>query len=171
MNKNIVVLIVSFIIGFIISFLYFNAQYQARATNPTANNAVSESPEKTTNNTSSTSGNAPSKVGALMAFGAKASGEVDKDIPPAETTYKNIQVLKGVPASEVLTVMKAFTEGLGVNCTYCHVSTEELDKDDKAMKATARKMLEMVRETNKKYPTNGVVTCYTCHRGAAKPVS
>ncbi|MBK7995341.1 MAG: c-type cytochrome [Blastocatellia bacterium] len=170
MNKNIVVLIVSFIVGFIISFLYFNAQYQARATDPVANNTVSEAPEKTTNNTSSTS-NAPSKVGALMAFGAKASSEVDKDIPPAETTYKNIQVLKGVPASEILTVMKAFTEGLGVNCTYCHVSTEELDKDDKAMKATARKMLEMVRETNKKYPTNGVVTCYTCHRGAAKPVS
>jgi len=67
--------------------------------------------------------------------------------------------------------MKAFTEGLGVNCTYCHVSTEELNKDDKPMKATARKMLEMVRETNAKYPTNGVVTCYTCHRGAAKPVS
>ncbi|KAF0247589.1 MAG: hypothetical protein FD167_3006, partial [bacterium] len=88
-----------------------------------------------------------------------------------ESVYKNIQTLKGVPSDQVLTVMKAFTEGLGVNCVYCHVSTEALDKDDKAMKQTARKMLEMVRQMNKTYPTNGQVTCFTCHRGAAKPVS
>ncbi|MBI4852932.1 MAG: c-type cytochrome [Acidobacteria bacterium] len=170
MNKNVVLLIVGFVVGFIISFLYFNAQYQAGGGVNTSTNQATESAEPTTTNKTPSPATA-SKTGALEAFGAKKSEESSPETPPAESVYKNIQVLKGVPSDQVLTVMKAFTEGLGVNCVYCHVSTDELAKDDKAMKQTARKMLEMVKEMNKAYPTNGQVTCYTCHRGAAKPVS
>lgn len=171
MNKNIVLLIVGFVGGFIISFLYFNAQYQATGgANPSVE--ATQSTEKSEPTTESKpASTTASKTGALEAFGATKSDNSSQETPPAENVYKNIQVLKGVPSDQVLTVMKAFTEGLGVNCVYCHVSTEDLSKDDKAMKQTARKMLEMVRQMNKTYPTNGQVTCFTCHRGAAKPVS
>jgi Photosynthetic reaction centre cytochrome C subunit len=171
MNKNAVLLIVGFVVGFIISFLYFNAQYQnTGATNTTPSQVESTESADTPTNKATTA--TASKTGVLEAFGAKkSSSEPSTETPPAESVYKNIKVLKGVPSDQVLTVMKAFTEGLGVNCVYCHVSTEELNKDDKEMKQTARKMLEMVREMNKTYPTNGQVTCFTCHRGAAKPVS
>lgn len=170
MNKNILLLIGGFVVGFIISFFYFNAQYQAGGktiSNNTPTIAETREPSATSKPNSSTS----SKTGVLEAFGAKKSESSNQEVPKAGSVYKNIQTLKDVPSDQILTVMKAFTEGLGVNCVYCHVSTEALDKDDKAMKQTARKMLEMVKEMNKNYPTNGQVTCYTCHRGAAKPVS
>jgi hypothetical protein len=68
--------------------------------------------------------------------------------------------------------MQSFSEALGVNCSYCHVSAEAADKDDKPAKEIARKMLTMVREINKGYPTTeGQVTCFTCHRGSIKPAS
>ncbi len=174
MNKNVVILIVGFIVGFIISFLYFNAQYQATGGAITSQQTSAETPTSPTTasaTTSTTVSTTASKTGALEAFGANKSSSSTSKAPLAESVYKNIQTLKGVPSDQVLTVMKAFTEGLGVNCVYCHVSTEALDKDDKAIKQTARKMLEMVRQMNKTYPTNGQVTCFTCHRGAAKPVS
>ena len=170
MNKNVVILIVGFIVGFIISFLYFNAQYQTTGAITTPQETSTENSTPTATAASTTTSATASKTGALEAFGSNKSGSTS-ETPPAESVYKNIQTLKGVPSDQVLTVMKAFTEGLGVNCVYCHVSTEALDKDDKAMKQTARKMLEMVRQMNKTYPTNGQVTCFTCHRGAAKPVS
>lgn len=178
MNKNVVLLIVGFVVGFIISFLYFNAQYTkgggSAVNTAEAVESKSEPKSETKNEPTSEPAKAAStssKTGALEAFGAKKKDGSTQDTPPAESVYKNIQVLKGVPSDQVLTVMKAFTEGLGVNCVYCHVSTEELGKDDKPMKQTARKMLEMVKEMNKTYPTNGQVTCFSCHRGAAKPVS
>lgn len=174
MNKNVVLLIVGFVVGFIISFLYFNAQYAKGGASAVNTGEIAESKSETKNestNEPAKAASTSSRTGALEAFGAKKKDGSAQDTPPAESVYKNIQVLKGIPSDQVLTVMKAFTEGLGVNCVYCHVSTEELAKDDKPMKQTARKMLEMVKEMNKTYPTNGQVTCFSCHRGAAKPVS
>lgn len=178
MNRNVGLLIVGFIIGFIISFFYFNSQYQTTSGGKTQTSNNQEMPpdhpsvEPGESGKTTPPATSASKIGALQAFGANVSdSQPDKDMPLAEATYKNIQILKGIPANQVLTVMKAFTEGLGVNCTYCHVSTENLSSDDKALKQTARKMLTMVKEMNKNYPTNGQVTCFTCHRGAAKPVS
>src|SRR5262247_447057 len=88
---------------------------------------------------------------------------------PAEQVYKNIQVMKGMPASRLLPGMNRLTQFLGVDCAHCHVP-DAFDKDDKPAKQTARKMFELVRTINATLNTNRV-TCYTCHRGQIKPVS
>ncbi len=94
----------------------------------------------------------------------------DKQPPkPAEEVYKNIQVMKGVPAPRLMGAMQFFTKSLGVECSYCHVPNE-FDKDDKAPKNTARKMLKMVHQVNgDNFPDNQVVSCWMCHRGNPKP--
>jgi hypothetical protein len=96
----------------------------------------------------------------------------------AELVYKNIQVLKGMPAPELLSMMKAFTEDLGVRCEFCHVTALGSDipgfyawsSDDIEAKTTARRMIRMVMEIDKAYfaGTKGP-TCWTCHRGKTKP--
>jgi photosynthetic reaction center cytochrome c subunit len=88
---------------------------------------------------------------------------------PAEQVYKNIQILKGMPASRLMPAMYRLTQSLGVDCAHCHVP-DALDKDDKPAKQTARKMFEMVRTINATLSTNRV-TCYTCHRGQPQPAS
>jgi len=92
---------------------------------------------------------------------------------PAEWVFKNIQVLEGVPAIRVLRIMEnGFSPALGVKCTFCHVKGE-WDKDDKAEKQTARKMMKMVSEIRAKLvdiaDEDATINCYTCHRGQVKP--
>jgi photosynthetic reaction center cytochrome c subunit len=92
----------------------------------------------------------------------------------AEEQFKNIKVLKGVPADQIFPSMQFITASLGVECEYCHVRGDkglEFDKDDKKAKVTARKMMEMMFAINKdNFEGHREVTCYSCHRGAADPV-
>ncbi|HMG32817.1 MAG TPA: c-type cytochrome [Blastocatellia bacterium] len=85
-----------------------------------------------------------------------------------EQKYKNIQVLKGLPAERLMKIMFAFKGSLGVECTYCHIK-DEFDKDDKPTKQMARKMIGIVRDANEKIGSAGRVTCFTCHRGQQRP--
>src|SRR3984885_3588409 len=39
----------------------------------------------------------------------------------AEQVFKNIQVLKGVPADQVIPAMQFIAASLGVECEFCHV--------------------------------------------------
>jgi len=95
--------------------------------------------------------------------------EPDRPPAPAEEVYKNIQIMKGVPAPRLQTVMVNLTKWLGVECAYWH-TMGQFEKDDKPAKDTARKMFLMVRAINHDhFPANNAVTCYTCHHGAAKP--
>ena len=88
----------------------------------------------------------------------------------AEQVYKNIQVFKGVPASQLEGDMAFITGSLGVKCNYCHVNG--FDKDDKPTKLTARKMIQMVFDLNKgNFNGTGAVSCYTCHRGKPLPIA
>ena len=93
----------------------------------------------------------------------------------AEQEYKNIQVFKGIPASQLEPMMHLFNTSLGVRCDFCHVRSGnqfEFDKDDKKAKKDARKMIEMTLALNKNSFNNRVeVTCYTCHRGNEHPVA
>jgi hypothetical protein len=99
------------------------------------------------------------------------SWEPDAAPKLAEEVYKNIQIMKGIPAPRLQIVMANLTRWLGVECSYCHVGTE-FEKDDKPGKQTARKMFLMVRAIgNEHFPGSNPVTCWTCHRGAAKPQS
>ena len=93
----------------------------------------------------------------------------------AEQQYKNIKVLKGIPAEQVIPAMQFITASLGVECEYCHVREGHnlaFDKDDKKPKLAARKMIEMMNAINKdNFEGKREVTCFSCHRGAAEPVA
>ena len=87
----------------------------------------------------------------------------------AEEQFKNIQVLKGVPAEQIFPTMQFITASLGVECEFCHVQNA-FEKDDKKNKQTARKMMEMMFAINKdNFEGHREVTCYSCHRGSANP--
>ena len=87
----------------------------------------------------------------------------------AEEQFKNIQVLKGIPADQIFPTMQFITASLGVECEFCHVQGA-FEKDDKKTKQTARKMMEMMFAINKdNFEGHREVTCYSCHRGNAAP--
>jgi hypothetical protein len=89
--------------------------------------------------------------------------------PTAGEKFKNIQVLKDMPADQLMPTMKAFTKDLGVKCDFCHVMGA-FDKDDKHEKAVARKMIQMAHQINgDNFNGHMRVTCWTCHRGAQEP--
>ncbi len=87
----------------------------------------------------------------------------------AEEQFKNIQVLKGVPAEQIFPTMQFITASLDVECDFCHVQGA-FEKDDKKNKQTARKMMAMMISINAdNFDGNRAVTCNTCHRGNAMP--
>jgi photosynthetic reaction center cytochrome c subunit len=89
----------------------------------------------------------------------------------AEQQFKNIQVLKGIPADQLIPTMQFIAASLGVECEFCHVE-HQMDKDDKKEKKTARKMISMELAIDKDhFDGNLGVTCYTCHRGTPHPVA
>jgi photosynthetic reaction center cytochrome c subunit len=111
---------------------------------------------------------------ALSAICRAQSPQPSTPIPPGKTTeqvYKNIQVLKGAPADQLIPTMQFITASLGVQCDFCHLENA-FDKDDKETKQTARKMMRMMFAINKdNFDGHKEVTCYACHRGAHRPVA
>jgi hypothetical protein len=87
----------------------------------------------------------------------------------AAQEFKNIQVLKNIPADEVIPTMQFISASLGVECEFCHDERDK-DKDDKKTKKTAREMMRMVQAINQNnFSGQREVTCNTCHRGAVLP--
>lgn len=99
------------------------------------------------------------------------------DEKPAEQVFKNIQVFKGLPESQLWRAMFFISASLGVDCSHCHVAAPggedwPYEKDDKPAKRTARKMILMTREIDEKsFGGALVVTCATCHQGRVRPAS
>src|SRR6202051_1315422 len=115
-------------------------------------------------------------VGGIVMGGAKgqsagAPAQTSAAGPKkAEEQFKNIQVLKGIPADQLIPGMQFITASLGVECEFCHVEGA-FEKDDKKPKQTARKMMEMMFAINKEnFEGHREGTCYSCHRGSANPV-
>lgn len=109
-------------------------------------------------------------IGRAYSAGPQAS-PTSASPKKAEEQFKNIQVLKGIPADQVFPTMQFITASLGVECEFCHVRNE-FDKDDKKPKQAARKMMEMMFAINKdNFDGHREVTCYSCHRGHANPVA
>ena len=117
-------------------------------------------------------------LSCVLIAGAGA-GARQGPFPP--TSLRNLQVLsKDTSPQEVIAVMRGMSQGLGVRCQYCHVGREgqPLDQfdfvsDDLDKKGVARSMLRLVRTINATLApgaASGPVTCYTCHRGAVRPV-
>ena len=120
-------------------------------------------------------------VAALMTLSRGSSASVNDDsglmaqVQSSDQTaaqkYKNIQLFKAMPASELDPTMAFISGSLGVRCNFCHVSNA-FEKDDKPTKTAARRMIQMVFDINKgSFNGESAVSCFTCHRGTSKPVS
>jgi hypothetical protein len=91
-----------------------------------------------------------------------------------EQVFKNIQTLKGMPASQLYATMNFMRTSLGVDCQFCHVRSAQGDwdfaSDTKPSKNAARKMINMVVDVNKaSFGGQTEVICYTCHHGQQRP--
>jgi hypothetical protein len=101
-----------------------------------------------------------------------------KEKLPAEQVFKNVQVMKGVPAERFLRVMNfGYSKSLGINCSHCHVD-DDWASDEKRPKLAAREMILFTRETNAKLrdmkhldTAEPIVNCTTCHRGSLEPAT
>jgi photosynthetic reaction center cytochrome c subunit len=90
--------------------------------------------------------------------------------PTCEQVFKDIQVFKGVPASDLIPAMEFMAASLKVTCTGCHTANDYAAntraKDD------ARKMVLMQRDINEKWFNGKLeVTCMSCHNGKDHPAS
>jgi photosynthetic reaction center cytochrome c subunit len=89
-------------------------------------------------------------------------------VKTADQGFMNVEVLKGIPADQLLPAMRYMTFALGVRCDYCHVQ-DNFESDERAPKKRAREMMKMMFTIdNGSFGGHREVTCYTCHRGAAK---
>ena len=103
-------------------------------------------------------------LAVYLTVSGNAQTQIGQQEKPAEQVYKNIQVLTGLPASELDGVMLFMSASMGVGCTHCHSSSWE--NDDKTAMTAARRMIVMTRAINKEnFSGNPAITCYTCHRG------
>lgn len=100
-----------------------------------------------------------------------------KESEPAEKVFKNIQMMKTIPAGRLLAIMEmGYARSLGANCTHCHVP-EKWESEEKPTKQIAREMMAMVGKINGELLKNiknlksesPTVNCTTCHRGQVKP--
>ena len=96
--------------------------------------------------------------------------------PPIEQSRKNIQVLKGMPESQLFPVMNFISTSLAVTCDYCHVKNGKnaqggdnwiWESDEKKTKLAGRQMIKMVLDLNHtNFNGETRVTCFSCHRGS-----
>ena len=97
---------------------------------------------------------------------------------PTVVDSPGVKVLTGLLAPQFQEEMNFITQALGANCNTCHVRGN-FASEEKPLKQTARRMLEMTRGINQQFfpdhkPKDGEsvlgrVTCYTCHQGEQKP--
>jgi hypothetical protein len=139
-------------------------------------------------------GAAPGAAAAGAQAGAR--GAPSPSLPPGRGAqqYKNMVFLPS--NADTFLVMPAFRAAIGVECNFCHVFGDQLERghaderelDGNPKKVIARSMIGMVRQINAAlFPQDNVdivfaassivpegkryVTCYTCHRGNHLPVS
>lgn len=98
--------------------------------------------------------------------------DAPKKGPNPFAEVKNVKVLKALSGDQLRDAMLAFRTALGVQCTYCHVMGD-FASDTNPKKEIARNMIQMTQEINGHFPSDGKmhVRCYTCHRGAALPLT
>lgn len=152
-------------ISYLVCLIWLSITVCLPAVNRTATEACDDAPQESAQFILSSHGKALSP-----AAGTSQSSSEDK---PVEQVRKNIQVLKGLPASQLFPLMNFVSASLGVRCAYCHVNNGGGDNwawesDDKETKRRARQMMRMVLELNRNnfaaFRGSGV-TCFTCHRG------
>jgi len=116
-------------------------------------------------------------ITATFLFGvASANGQTDAAQKPlmSEDAFKDVQVLRGIPAGEFIETMGFFAVSLTANCTTCHgdasAGSWEHYADNTQLKSAARRMVVMMNSINQaNFGGKREVTCYTCHRGDRIP--
>jgi outer membrane lipoprotein-sorting protein len=109
---------------------------------------------------------------ALLLTAVHASAQAGQPVKRADEVYKNLKVLQATPADSLNQGMHLISGELGVDCEYCHAEKMDWVADEKKNKETARDMMTMMTELNRRYfKGEQVVTCYTCHRGHPVPTS
>jgi len=122
------------------------------------------------------------KIGVFLSFALgllMLSSPVWAQAPtPTVVDSPGVKVLTGLLAPQFQEEMNFITQALGANCNTCHVRGN-FASEEKPLKQTARRMLEMTRGINQQFfpdhkPKDGEsvlgrVTCYTCHQGEQKP--
>ena len=108
-----------------------------------------------------------------------AGGARQGGAPQAPTNLKLLP--KDLTRQQLFPIMQAYQKAIGAaNCAYCHVEDmANRASDDNPKKDIARKMIQMTMDLNKTLDAIGTpgtpdapkVTCFTCHRGAAKPAT
>ena len=111
-------------------------------------------------------------VSARQAGPAAGSAEAP---PMAETVFKNVVSLKGIPVDEFIDTMGMFAAATAKDCTGCH-SPEILDGRAEAFAITtpmiqkARVMIGMMNAINRNYFRGQKrVSCATCHANSSSP--
>ena len=105
---------------------------------------------------------------------APAAGAAENP-PMAETVFKNVLVLKGIPVDEFIDTMGMFAAATAKDCTGCH-SPQILDGQPEAfaiatpMIQKARFMIGMMNAINRNYfGGQKRVSCATCHSNTSAP--
>jgi hypothetical protein len=101
--------------------------------------------------------------------------------PLAPEKFKNIQVLKDVPAAQIEETMTFMAASLGYQCQNCHFQDPATHTIDYAAdtrpggqplggKTTAREMIKMMKTINdENFSGRLTVTCASCHNGHNQP--
>jgi hypothetical protein len=120
----------------------------------------------------------------IVVFAALVLAFAPPLVAQVPTTFTNLQVLpKDIAQRPLVDTMRRFVFALDVRCEFCHVgegndlSKFDFASDAKPTKVTARAMLKMLASINTQLAPIGEpstlpkATCFTCHRGARKPLT
>ena len=108
---------------------------------------------------------------SLAVLGAAENGAAPPAGKPqtARQRFKNIKVLKNLPADRLIPYMQVYSASLGVRCDFCHVG-RTFESDAKPEKNVARQMILMTERLNaRERIIDKKATCYMCHHGNATP--
>lgn len=90
--------------------------------------------------------------------------------PKAEEIYKDIEVFRGLPASDLIPAMQFMSASMGYKCTGCHEPNDYAAPHP--MKDEARRMVLLQRDINERHFDKRLeVTCMTCHHKKEHPDS
>jgi len=110
-------------------------------------------------------------LSVMLGTGARGQESIIVDTP-------SVKVLRGLTVQQFEAEMQLMNQALGVSCGFCH-ARGNFAAESNPRKATARRMIEMVRAVDQQYfpdhrPADGEsklgkVTCFTCHQGSERP--
>jgi len=115
-------------------------------------------------------------VSPITAAGSETPVGLDwgtKGDQKASAIFKNAKLLGDLTGDRFMAAMQSMKANLGVKCGFCHLAEQkDFASDQKKEKLTARRMIQMNEEINRRTFQGEVrVTCWTCHRGEEEPKS